>query len=533
MKRYQTGGDLSSLSMILSQLLQTQNSRVEDEKGSGIGVASSTLSGALKGLASGASLGPAGMIGGTLIGGIGSLINARKMQREAEEQRQREIDTKQMQEQNRSSIVLQDYPVSGLGVSSYYKYGGDMSSDGGKFKVLSGGKIQKLSGKAYKLIGDTHSEDSNSDGASGIRVTYKGQEAEVEDQEILYDNMVLSNSLVIPGTDITFASAAEEVARSSKFAMEESKRNQAEERMKMSTNYLDVNVGKRNAMKYKANPIKDLFEMQERMKAEQAQAEAQAQQQSAMEGAQEQPPVGKKGIDLEMITPFVDNITNAFLTARAPKVPLPRLNTAPQLRTKVDTSGQLANIQNSEALYGDLIQSNTNSSNVATARLGALRANSLAMKNELESNKVNQENALVNQNLQSEYANRANNNAMMSEYDRMKFKRTDDISTQVSANAANLTEDLKMQQMDKAMKTRDSQSMFMVLTKYANSGVLERANLLPAMEDLEKGIPLAEVLKKYGKATPGASTSAAPTQQGQVPQDAQRLHNMFYKYLSN
>jgi len=487
--KYNYGGDLGSLSMVLSQLLSTQNSRVQDENNSGLGVATSALSEGLQGFTAGSSFGPVGSIAGGVLGLGKGLIDALKAKKEAEEQRKLQKQQEMLIEQDRSAEIMRNYPTKGLGVKGYYNYGGDMGD--AKPIAISGGYLKKLNSNGIKVVGDTHEEDSNKDGNTGVILMNKGMKAEVEGGEVIYKGKVFSNSMAVPGTNKTFADLAKELLESNKFESEEMVRTQADTDSKKGKTYLQRNKGFRNAQKVSENPMIELFNTQEQMK--------QAAQQEAEAMMQQQMPKGKFGLDLNKVSPFVDNITNLLLTNRSVQVPDPVLTQAPKLRTQYDNSGMIANVNNSEQNYGNVITGNTSGSSVLAARLGQLRGQSIGMKNQLTTDKVNQENALVNQSLQAEYQNRVANTSLINQNKLMQMQQKDDIATRVSANAANLTEDLRMGERDKNMAIRDRQTMLIELTKYADTGVLERSNIIQAMQDLEAGIPFETVLQKYKK----------------------------------
>lgn len=520
--KYKMGGDLSPYAMMLQQLIATQNSRTGDTKNAGLGVASTGLSQALGGVAAGSAFGPAGMIAGGAIGLVDGVIQGLRAKKEAEEARKEEKRAKLVIEQDRSNSILRNYPTEGLGVSGYYAMGGDMSTGISATdlpKIISGGYLKHLGNNGAKVVGDSHNEDTGGDGNTGVVVSNKGQKAEIEAGEVVYRGKVYTKSMLVPGTTKTFAQVATELLDSNRFGKEETVRTKSEGDMKEKL-YLTKNKGYRNSLKYKDNPMMKLFDTQEQVKA------AMLQQAQAVEQGSEMP-MGKFGLDLESankVAPFIDNLTNMLLTNRSVKLPDPILTKAPRLRTKFDTSGIEANINNSEAVSNRVLQDTGSSAVGIAARLGQVRAASLAAKNDLAAQKVNAENQLANQDILATQQNTANNTALLNQYKMLQMQRKDDIATRTSANAANLTEDLMTGQRDKNMQIRDNQTMMIELTKYADTGVLERSRIIEAMTDLQNGVSMDEVLKKYGKKVSGST--AVPS-----GMNYSNLANSIAKYL--
>jgi len=83
-----------------------------------------TAQGALKGFQAGAALGPAGMIAGAAIGGISSLVGAKKQKEEMEEAMNQEALARKNAAIDSSNQTLTDYPVNGVEGVQYYKMGG-------------------------------------------------------------------------------------------------------------------------------------------------------------------------------------------------------------------------------------------------------------------------------------------------------------------------------------------------------------------------------------------------------------------------
>jgi hypothetical protein len=134
----------------------------------------SALSGALSGAGAGASLGLPGMIGGALIGGIGSLIGRKKRKEEEEKQKALELEQKQtMMTANRyesDTGTLGTFPTEGVEAASYFaadggmimpEYeaeGGEVLEDPNQNAQAFSGYLEGLSSDMQKLNGMPHSQ---------------------------------------------------------------------------------------------------------------------------------------------------------------------------------------------------------------------------------------------------------------------------------------------------------------------------------------------------------------------------------------
>jgi hypothetical protein len=193
------------------------------------------------------------------------------------------------------------------------------------------------------------------------------------------------------------------------------------------------------------------------------------------------------------LTPYLDNIVNAGLTARTPAIPAPILTQAPRLNTRVDINAELADINRTTAARNKTILANTKGSAIARSNLAALSANDIVNKNKIYENQRNQERGLQNQQAVTDYQASLANAGLINDYNYKTMLRKDDIDNRKSANVAQFVEDRQMAEYQKNMSVRDKQALSLVLLKYADSGVLSRAKIKQILEDIANGKPINEI----------------------------------------
>lgn len=198
---------------------------------------------------------------------------------------------------------------------------------------------------------------------------------------------------------------------------------------------------------------------------------------------------------LEKTAPYIDNITNAILTAKSPKVPVPKYASSATLKTKYNINPQLAEIEKSNmATKRTLIDNSTGGSELR----GALLANSInnvGAKSNLLGQKENMETDLKNKQatMDADTANR--NRSTQNQYNMNKFGRLTDIQTRVSQNAANVTEDIQQQIIDKKLNQSDQTQLGLVVQKYKSTGVLDRMNPSRMIQLIKSGKSAEEAIK--------------------------------------
>ncbi len=174
----------------------------------------SALSGATSGASAGAGLGPLGMAGGAVIGGITSLIGASSRNRQAKRTEDR-LYTEQMNKFQATNEKLSEQGISNA-LTNYAAYGGNLFRNGGEFT----NNITEFN------IGGTHEANINGGIPQGIGAN--GKPNLVEEGEVKFDNYIFSNRLYpdanylqtlgLPNkyTNKTFAKSAKLISKESK-----------------------------------------------------------------------------------------------------------------------------------------------------------------------------------------------------------------------------------------------------------------------------------------------------------------------------
>lgn len=161
---------------------------------------------------------------------------------------------------------------------------------------------------------------------------------------------------------------------------------------------------------------------------------------------------GKKGLninskDVENIAQgalsLVDNVGNMMINKNTPKVPVPLLNTAVPLKTRVNINPQLAELRRTQKANTDTILNNSSNSNNARANIVASRLATTSQINALLGEKENKETALENADAQNRQQVGMTNTALTNEYNFRNFQRTNDMQSRASQNLANLQGDIK------------------------------------------------------------------------------------------
>jgi hypothetical protein len=397
---------------------------------------------------------------------------------------------------------------------------------GGKLpKYLEGGEMQPLAEGVQQANGATHEE-------GGIEIPDStGQPlAEIEDKEVVKDGQyVFSDRLPVPGTNETFADIAARVAESKEYKKLTKVREEADEVLSVPTNGFHYkNTATRNLEK-NPDPLDALFQMQEQLKQMQMQMQqAAAQEQQPANG---QPPEGSVmpdsgipiaagGMDLGKLTrgigaaaPFMDNITNAMLTAKTPVIPTPNYTKAPQLDTTIEIGASLADMNRQAQGRDKNILANTNQSSTARANLLAGNVNDVYAKNQLFQQKEQGETQLHNQASMAEYENRFKNTQKLDQFEINKMMRTDDIHSRISANVSDASENIQLQTSEARKETLDKQKMSLLMMQYLNTGVLERSGFDKVMEVIEKGGSISEamaMLKEFKNPTKEVDKGISP-----------------------
>lgn len=441
-----------------------------------------------------------GGLGGGLIGAITGGNAAKEQERAAQLAELRERRLTNTTQKNAMVIRQAAHPTKGYGNIGYFAKGGAIST--------TGGGMQSISDGVHQLVGDQHGMDTNADGRQGITLSSSGRPiAEVEGGEVMGSDKVFSAQMLVPGTNYTFAQAAAMVAKSA-----ESKLVQRFKKKLDKAETSESAFSAKRMLEKHPDPLEALFDTQEQTRIAEEQA---AQQQEQIQAQQQQLPQGKKGLNLEAlggaaesIVPFIDNLVNMSITQKTPAIPKPEMQIAPTLDTTYDITGAQASINRQQALRNRGILQNTNNDQVARANMIAGYANDVDSLNQLMMTKAEQERAGRNQQagLQADAYNA--NTQLLNNYRQMQMMRTDDIQGRMSANVTNAVEDVQGMQATANLKTLDKQKMMITLMGYASTGVLDRAQVVPAMELVEQGYSLSEAIAMLQKNKQAGGTAA-------------------------
>lgn len=426
--------------------------------------------------------------------------------------------------------LIDDYYKS-IGYTPQMGYGGTIP-----FKAV-GGELNSLSSSTQKVQGDTHSQDTNKDGMTGVTLRANGNNiAEVEDQEVIYNDKVFSDRLKFKkGT--TFAREAEKLGK---------KQGKYEE-MANSNDMFAKSTGKRMYARI-TQGLDNLYQIQESLKGSQPVSKRMAQGGPIPYSPDYDPnwysPMNPNGLsymdvqDTELVNtnnglsymtnlydpplqavprntpsenrefnnnnfgnylnafnnsassfaPYIDNLVNASLTKRTPNIPVPSASvsynlTASPLKTNYNINPALNSANDSFRSLNKNIDDNVSNSNVARAnKLGAF-ANLLKNKSDLYNTKENIQTDLTNKNnmnlqsvnnynLQNQQNINNQNIDKMNSYRMNNTIRQDDIRRQLSSNIANLSNDFTKQVQDRNLYSNDLNRVLIDSLQYNNSAGL-------------------------------------------------------------
>jgi hypothetical protein len=419
-----------------------------------------------------------------LIGAGISLAKSIKQRNEASKQRdieaqERRKQAQMLKEQNDLS-VFNAFPSKGFENVQFFGYGGKI-----KNTMAKGGTIVPIADNVGEVVGDTHAEDSDRDGMTGVSLL--NGKVEVEDQEIIKGNKVFSDRIG-PTPSVSYARAAELIASTGKykkFAKQREKDTEIVDDIKNPQK--NINSSRRRIETIK-DPLDTLFEMQESQKAIE-EAEAQNNQ-----GAPQQMAFGGE-FDFNDVVPFLDNITNSMLTDDTPNIPRPILTEAPRLKTDFNINPQIEEMRRSSGATKVALERSGLGANRVAANMAAVRAADISGRNQLMGQKENVETQLKNQQSVLDNQNMKENAGKLSKYRYDKMLRDDDIAGRRSANVSNFVEDVQFNEAQKIAEETNQQEFFLTLMKYNESGVLSRAKVAQAMDGIRKGMTAAEALE--------------------------------------
>jgi len=189
---------------------------------------------------------------------------------------------------------------------------------------------------------------------------------------------------------------------------------------------------------------------------------------------------------IQGVLPYVDNITNAILTANTPDVPKPKPYRSVPLKTDYNINPQLAAINASEAATAGALHQNTKGSGSYRTNLISSRMGSVGQRNQLYGEKYNRETALINANRQNQQQIGMANVDKESQYDMLNLQRQGEIQSRISQNVAQATDDAQLQIREKNLMKRDQLEMSILAKQYKDSGVWDR-NLQKLIDDYNAG----------------------------------------------
>ena len=437
---------------------------LSDSNDGTVSVGGKALSGALRGAGAGASIGAAlGPIGSAVGAGIGAIgggimqgINASKQNEAVRQERKAEMERKAARDDNYSRAILNVFPTTGVKNAMYFAKGGRMKkcAIGGTIgdpginpnpqaMSVEGGEVEKLANGVQQVEGATHEE-------GGVQI---GAEAEVEDGEVLQNTQqginVFSDRLEF-SKGVTYAQEAEKIGK---------RKGDVEKRLSEATDVFDTNSAKREIQKLDME-LKQLFASQEMYK-----------QRKGIQNPEGQAAFG------DLITsalPYADNIGNAILTAKSPRIPAPVYDQVQPLKTEFNINPQLADAERQQANVQKNLQRNTSNSGLVRTQMLATGAMATEQKNSLYGQKENAETQLINADAMNRQQVNNQNIAKEENYNMLKMSRIDDIHQRLSANLANTAQDASMQIAEDNLRRKDNLTMEIMKAKYKESGVFDR-----------------------------------------------------------
>lgn len=185
----------------------------------------------------------------------------------------------------------------------------------------------------------------------------------------------------------------------------------------------------------------------------------------------------KFGEIVEGVTPFIDNIGNAILTANTPELRSPTLRRAKNLDTSYNANPELAAVNEAVDANVKTVQQGTRNANIARSNIAATRFRGAQAKGKVLANKQNKETALRNQNALNRQGIQAANAATLNRFGERQTARAGDIQDRISANVANLAGDITTGINNRKDEAFDRERLDIARQTY-NPGTTRRADLL-------------------------------------------------------
>jgi hypothetical protein len=217
----------------------------------------------------------------------------------------------------------------------------------------------------------------------------------------------------------------------------------------------------------------------------------------------EQPTTAKKGITSNQIQagvdiaahalPFIDAIAARRAVKKTPKYQQPLLSRTPQINTDYDISAQTASLNNSRDLALQNIDNTVNNSQVAAAMKMKVINDYNTQVNNLQSQKVNAENQLRNQQtMLSSNTARENNQLLMASNDR-ETQRQAGMLLDNRKIGANLTDKMLSMYDNERMRRFQNRQLDLESKRYKDSGTylntLSTSELEKEIKTMDKNSP--------------------------------------------
>lgn len=431
---------------------------------------------------------------------IGSGISAaNKAKRQALKDRQDEERLAINQAQQEDALELEEFQEEGVGNISFYQ------AKGGKLaKPMSyntkGGRLKPLSSDTEEAKGNKHNE-STIDNTTGIKLLQGNKPfAEIEDGEVIKDGKkVFSDVTTIDGKR-TYAEIAKTLAtKKGKLEKEINKGNsinrattkrklvgidQAEDALFADQESRKTTITN-NTTLVKGRYGIDFAETDLLLKKGKGEKKSSITKGSRtivkmQEGADidklpfEETTIGK---GLGEITPFIDNIANAILTGKTPKISKPRLIRSKPLKTSVNVSSELAAIKDATEAASRNIARSTSSSATARSAIASTRLQGAKQTGQILASKENRETALKNQAALNRQKVEQINLAKLDRFGERVTARESDVQGRISANIADLSGDIIDKRNFKAQQAFDRERLDIAKQQFGIEGTTRRADL--------------------------------------------------------
>lgn len=389
-------------------------------------------------------------LGMSAVSGVVSLVQAAKAKKE-EQRMQMDVMKNNYDTANVEQNIYNDqFRKDNINDLPVYAKGGKVtttntSSTKGKFDTV-GGALLPISEDAEVVVGNKHTENKV-DGSYGVTLSKNGNPvANVEDEEVVVNNdQVFSNKL--KKGDETFADIALKV---------NSRIGELQEVLKTSKKPSEK-FSIQRTIEGLENKNNNLFKEQELVKQNTV-----GSTQETVEVENGVVPKGEKGLKLKnaksdaefnkdaivtkniisTLPSLADNITNAIITAKAPKPSRPIVRRSPIIDTTVNVNPALAEIKSAITAGNTTVSNNTNNSAIARANITANNLRGLQASSGVLANKDAQEIQLRN-NQNKVLADTANTNSELTEdYQWDLYQNRLERNSAISKNVKNLTEDV-------------------------------------------------------------------------------------------